>query len=407
MKKLLVFLFVLGLAVQSFGQLYRLNAKADGTIGEYHTMVDDGTNGDTSSGDGIYSFALTITDPQLFGQWLVNINGVDTPNSWYVTTSTGQTVLFTLNTNTLNDGWFPNTNIINANDQLSTGHSIKIIIDGGATQTMVDDGLTNGDWAVDNIYAYHAVVATTGSHTWNAECSARGNFHWTANNNGRVNSWSDVTSFNTTSDNQDVYFYLNLNTGRLTTTLNSPVPVELTSFTAKAVNASILLNWETATEVNNYGFDIEASEDNENWNTIGFVEGHGNSNSPNSYNFIVNTSVAERSRSYRLKQLDIDGGFKYSDVVEVKTNLRYKLLQNHPNPFNPTTTVSFSLPNATRANISIYNTLGQKVMEVANQEFDAGNHTIEINASQLSSGIYFYKLETLNFSKTMKMMLLK
>ena len=183
----------------------------------------------------------------------------------------------------------------------------------------------------------------------------------------------------------------------------APVPVELTSFTASAVDGSVLLNWETTTEVNNYGFEIESSNDNVTFTKVGFVSGHGNSNSPNSYSF----TATDGGKYYRLKQLDTDGGFEYSDVVEVEGNLSYKLSQNHPNPFNPTTTVNFTLPQSVKVNISVYNMLGQKVMEVANREFSAGNHSVSINASQLTSGMYFYKLETSDFSKTMKMMLLK
>ncbi len=183
----------------------------------------------------------------------------------------------------------------------------------------------------------------------------------------------------------------------------APVPVELTSFTASAVDGSVLLNWETATEVNNYGFDVESSVDGESFAVVGFVEGHGNSNTPQSYSF----TATDGAKYYRLKQLDSDSGFEYSEVVEVEGSLVYKLSQNYPNPFNPTTEVSFTLPQAIRANISIYNTLGQKVMEVADREFTAGNHSVVVNASQLTSGMYFYKLETSNFSKTMKMLLLK
>ncbi len=185
--------------------------------------------------------------------------------------------------------------------------------------------------------------------------------------------------------------------------VNGAVPVELTTFTASAVDGSVVLNWETATEVNNYGFDVEASNDKENWDVVGFVEGHGNSNSPNSYSFVA----TDNSQYYRLKQVDIDGGFEYSDVVEVASNLSYKLAQNHPNPFNPTTQISFSLPEASKVQVTVYNALGQEVAELANREFAAGNHSVNFNAAGLSSGLYFYKLSSANFTETKKMMLVK
>ena len=184
-----------------------------------------------------------------------------------------------------------------------------------------------------------------------------------------------------------------------------PLPVELTSFTASAINGGVVLNWETATEVNNYGFDIEASTSSatEGFVNIGFVSGHGNSNSPNSYSFVATDGASY----YRLKQIDTDGAFEYSDVVEVATNLSYKLNQNHPNPFNPSTTISYTLPKTSHVVITIYNALGQKVTELVNQTINAGNHNANFDASQFSSGMYFYQIQAGDFSKTMKMMLLK
>ena len=216
------------------------------------------------------------------------------------------------------------------------------------------------------------------------------------------NGESGTTLTDRTSGGRNGTLY-NMNTATAWVTDTAPLPVELTSFTASAVDGSVLLNWETATEVNNYGFDVESSVDGESFSVVGFVEGHGNSNTPQSYSL----TATDGAKYYRLKQLDTDGGFEYSEVVEVEGSLVYKLAQNYPNPFNPTTAVTFSLPQAIRANISIYNTLGQKVMEVADRDFSAGTHSVSIDASQLSSGMYFYKLETSNFSKSMKMMLLK
>ena len=190
---------------------------------------------------------------------------------------------------------------------------------------------------------------------------------------------------------------------RLQNQQDPALPVELTSFTATASGDAVVLNWETATEVNNYGFNVESSSDNSNWNNIGFVAGHGNSNSPNSYSY----TAVDGANYYRLKQVDTDGAFEYSSVVEVEGNLSYKLNQNHPNPFNPSTVISFTVPEASKVSITVFNALGQKVVELANREFAVGNHTVDFNASNLTSGIYFYTLKTDGFSKTMKMMLLK
>ena len=188
------------------------------------------------------------------------------------------------------------------------------------------------------------------------------------------------------------------------------LPVELTSFSANRINNGVLLNWTTATEVNNYGFDVEA-EVAGNWTNVGFVEGHGNSNSPKDYSFFTSSNA----RSFRLKQIDTDGGFEYSDVVTVSGVLaKTELLQNHPNPFNPSTQISFVLAKAGMVNVSVYNALGQKVAELVNGNMTAGTHNVQFNASNpdgsgrgLSSGFYFYRLEAANFTQTMKMLLVK
>ena len=182
------------------------------------------------------------------------------------------------------------------------------------------------------------------------------------------------------------------------------LPVELTSFEAVAKNGSVLLTWETATEVNNYGFDVEASTSSATgFEKIGFVSGHGNSNSPNSYSF-----VASPYQSYRLKQIDTDGGFEYSEVISASGVLaKTEMYQNHPNPFNPTTQISFILAKANNVKISVFNILGEKVAELINSKMEAGNHKVNFNATDLTTGVYIYRINTPNYIKSMKMLLLK
>ncbi len=183
-----------------------------------------------------------------------------------------------------------------------------------------------------------------------------------------------------------------------------PLPVELTSFTALLSGDAVILNWETATEVNNYGFEIEASTSSATgWKTIGFVSGHGNSNSPNSYSF----TAIDGAKYYRLKQIDTDGRFEYSSVVGVEGSLSYKLSQNHPNPFNPTTVINFSIPESGLVTVKVYNALGQEVAELLNEVKTAGSYAVNFNGSNLSSGMYIYKISAGSFSATRKMMLLK
>jgi photosystem II stability/assembly factor-like uncharacterized protein len=187
-----------------------------------------------------------------------------------------------------------------------------------------------------------------------------------------------------------------------------PVPVELTSFTATANGKEVILNWTTATEINNQGFEIERSGDNINFNNIGFVPGFGTTTEPKSYSY-SDQSVNSGTFYYRLKQIDFDGSFEYSEVVEIEITspTEFILLQNFPNPFNPTTTIGFGIQNKSNVKITIINAIGEEVAIVLNEEREAGFHQVEFNASTLPSGVYFYQLRAGSFVETKKMLLLK
>jgi hypothetical protein len=191
---------------------------------------------------------------------------------------------------------------------------------------------------------------------------------------------------------------------------NPPLPVELSSFTGKLVDGNeVNLNWVTKTEVSNFGFNIERRINEGEWNNIGFVEGHGNSNSPKQYSYTDNDIFAGGSKfQYRLKQVDTDGKFEYSDVVEVDVlPTKFELSQNYPNPFNPSTTIQFSLPKATQLKINVYNTLGERVETIAQGNYEAGYHKVNFNASSLPSGAYIYRIESSEFVQVRKMILIK
>lgn len=190
------------------------------------------------------------------------------------------------------------------------------------------------------------------------------------------------------------------------------VPVELTSFNAFDTRGTVKLEWTTSTETNNRGFEIQKSA-NGTFYTIGFVKGQGTTTESHSYTFVDN-SVPAGMTSYRLKQLDLNGAFVYSNVVTLNVDApaNYQLSQNYPNPFNPSTQISFALPVDAGINITIYNMLGQEMTQLTNQNFTAGNHSVNFNASKLSSGLYFYVLKATgvdgsSFTATKKMMLMK
>ncbi|MBE0572721.1 MAG: T9SS type A sorting domain-containing protein [Ignavibacteriaceae bacterium] len=201
--------------------------------------------------------------------------------------------------------------------------------------------------------------------------------------------------------------------GGIFKSMESTLPVELFSFSSKYLRDEIRLNWVTKTEVNNYGFNVERRINESEWNTLGFVEGHGNSNSPKEYSYSDKDLFAGGSNfQYRLKQVDTDGQFEYSDVVEVEVvPAQFELSQNYPNPFNPTTTIRFSLPQTSQIKINLYNVIGELVATLADGMFESGNHKIEFNASSASgglpSGTYIYRITSDSFVQTKKMLLLK
>lgn len=194
---------------------------------------------------------------------------------------------------------------------------------------------------------------------------------------------------------------------------NSIVPVELVSFSASVSNNSVTLNWITATELNNSGFQVERSEmrdtRSEEWQSIGFVNGNGTTSESNSYSFSDNDLSAGKY-SYRLKQIDFDGTFTYSNEVEVDLSLpqTFSLQQNYPNPFNPGTKISWQSPVSDWQSIKLYNALGKEVETIVEGFFEAGVHSkLYIVNSSLPSGVYFYKLQAGSFSETKKMILMK
>ena len=186
-----------------------------------------------------------------------------------------------------------------------------------------------------------------------------------------------------------------------------PLPVELVSFTAIKDGITVILQWETATEINNYGFGIQRQVSNE-WKNIGFVQGHGNSNSPKEYSFTDSNPPGGKVK-YRLKQIDFDGKFEYSNEIEVNVGIpaNFALHQNYPNPFNPTTTINYSIAQTRFVKISIYDMLGREIIKLVNEEKIPGNYEVKFNGSNLANGIYFYRLSVGNFTQTKKLILTK
>ncbi len=201
----------------------------------------------------------------------------------------------------------------------------------------------------------------------------------------------------------------------------NPLPVELSLFTGYSTNNQVVLKWTTQSELNNFGFEVQRSVyggDNK-WEKIGFVNGKGNSNNAADYIFI-DKDYTSSIMFYRLKQIDFNGSFTYSNEIKLGNNIpdKFSLEQNYPNPFNPSTKIEYSIPIqaklASSVQLKIYDILGNEISTLVSKEQKPGRYEVEFNASSFASGIYFYQLRVsstpgdgINFVQTRKMILTK
>ena len=188
------------------------------------------------------------------------------------------------------------------------------------------------------------------------------------------------------------------------------VPVEMSVFTARVdAEDGVVLEWSTVSETNNYGFYIERSVDNVTFEEVGFVKGSGTSYDENIYAYIDTDALSAGQYYYRLKQVDYDGTYEYSSIVKaiVQAPSNYVLSQAYPNPFNPTTTIEFSLKESGFVKLMVYNTLGQEVARLVNDNMVAGKHKVMFDAKNLASGMYIYKINVNGFTSARKIVLMK
>lgn len=220
-------------------------------------------------------------------------------------------------------------------------------------------------------------------------------FDMVSNINGANLAWA--ATFN---GEQDVYYSYIIDT--------TIVPVEFISFTASSDGKEVILNWSTATELNNQLFELQRSFEGSDFATVGFVYGKGTTTERQDYSYIDNI-LADGKYSYRLKQIDYMGHFEYSDIIEIELRVfkSYLLEQNFPNPFNPSTTIGYGIKEKSNVRIIILNSIGEEVTLLVNEEKESGYHTIEFNAANLPSGVYFYTLIAGEFIQSKKMLLLK
>lgn len=192
------------------------------------------------------------------------------------------------------------------------------------------------------------------------------------------------------------------------------VPVELTSFTGAFAGNNVELNWATASELNNMGFEIQRSVNNSDFITIAFIEGNGTTTEQKQYSYTDSKIESRINYSYRLKQLDFNGNYEYSQVINLGFTLplQFTLEQNYPNPFNPSTSIAYSVPVKSDVTLEVYNLIGQKINTLVQGVVEEGKHTAHLNASTMSSGVYIFKLTAVGengslFTSSKKMTLLK
>ncbi len=304
--------------------------------------------------------------PELRMSWTPQFNGVSKIRSVVILLPANQSMTYSFN---YYFDWYANP---------SGTVTVAVTYDGGATNTPI-----------------YSSVDPTGNV---GPTVISGNFTTPAS--GSQNTQLEIT-FNGNSFNNDNIFWDNM-------CLEYVVPVELTSFSAEPNGADAELKWSTATETNNKGFDIERMNAGGVFEQIGFVPGFGTTTEPKAYSF-VDSKLDAGNYTYRLKQIDFNGSFSYSNTIEVEVSApsTFALEQNYPNPFNPSTKIRFSIPIETDVRLNVYNTLGQEVAELVNSRLKEGYHEVNFDAVSLTSGIYFYRLEAEKFVDVKKMIIIK
>jgi hypothetical protein len=295
-----------------------------------------------------------------------------------------------------------------------TPHVYKTI-NGGASWTSISGNLPNSP--ANTFYVYYT--------------GANQSTYFVGTDIGIFYSQDDGTTWIETNDGLPNTVMMHLDFQPLTNTLrvgthgrgvyeayiDAFTPVELSSFTGSLQTAGVVLKWNTATETNNKGFEVQRKLKNMDWIGLGFVNGNGTSSETRNYSYTDKFDNTYEGRVlYRLKQVDFNGSFNYTKYIYVDVDFMPKsctLYQNYPNPFNPSTVIKYFLTGESSVNLTIYNSVGQKVEELVNKVELGGFHEINWNAAKYSSGIYYYTLQVNGFEnrivykETKKLQLIK
>jgi len=376
----------------------------------YDSYLINTTNGGTTWQDNFYFMDEKLFSVQFMNNNLGLVAGSDVARTsdggtnWYSVFGSFGDEFYSLFFIDANTGWIAGKNFLQSK---------------GLIYKSTDGGLS---WLLskgDSLKTYTSVFFADANHGW-----ASGFAGFIINTTNGGTDWSYQSS-GIGSNLNSIFFTDNLtgwaagSNGIILKTNNGGTPVELISFTSTVVGNVVKLAWITATETNNSGFEILRSAQNDNdWETIGFVPGFGTTTEPKSYSY-TDENIKSGIYKYRLKQKDFDGTVTYSHEIEVEIDLTPKefvLNQNYPNPFNPSTKIKFTIPSvgtqrAVSVQLKVYDVLGNEIATLVNEELPAGEFEVEFNTSSIkhnpSSGIYFYQLKSGRFVMTKKMVLLK
>lgn len=263
---------------------------------------------------------------------------------------------------------------------------------------------------------YYDLSRTSGSSTAKVKLYWNENSGVTSYTNLKVGHWTGSLwenlgganiAGNNSSGNLETTNYVNsFSPFALAAGTEQPLPVHLKSIFFVANLNSINLQWQTSEELNNSGFEIERKSGNENWSKIGFIKGN---NKPSEYYF-EDKNLATGIYHYRLKQIDYNGNFEYfelNNIIEIEKPEKFELSQNYPNPFNAKTVINWQIPKSGNVSIKIYDITGKEIYTLINGYKEAGYYATNLDASNLSSGILFYRMVSGNFKKTEKLLLIK
>ena len=282
------------------------------------------------------------------------------------------------------------------NGWILDGNKLFKTVDGGNTWIQ-DTQISSFNWRFRTLSSSHFIIT--------------GNIYESIDTG---NTWINITSEVGTgfTDLHAPYNYFCIPVGTIGLILNytdtTIVPVELINFNGDVNGFKVHLSWQTITEKNNRGFEVQRSVNKIDWQEIGFIPGEGTSTEKKNYLF-EDRSIGKKLYYYRLKQLDYDGAYVYSNIIEVKISLNdFELLQNYPNPANPSTIIKYVVPVESFIELSLFDINGEKILELFRGEKESGIYSIEIDIRNLASGVYFYTLKSsTGFIQTKKLLILK